>query len=196
MSEYPDSRKIKDALQVYFSKYHFVDGGYTLKYFKIKVGPVYIPVPNNKGRIAAVKIHDIHHLLTEYKANLKGEAQIGGWEIASGCGRYMEAWILNFGSFMYGLFFFPGALFQAFMKGRAVTSNLYHSIAYNDTLLNKTVGELRESVGINNIRKNNARDYLLFVVYAFLSLTAGLMFLFFLIYLFINLLLNADKSEA
>lgn len=104
--DYPDHLKIKDALQLYFSKYHFVNGGYDLKWFRIKLGPVFIPLPNTKARVDAVKFHDIHHLLTEYPATLKGEAEIGGWEIASGCGKYYAAWVLNFGSLLYGVFFF------------------------------------------------------------------------------------------
>src|SRR5688572_29212059 len=96
-SGYDDSLKIKDALQVYFTRYHFKNGGYDLKWFTIKMGPVYFPLPNIKSRVDAVKIHDIHHLVTGYEANMKGEVEIGGWEIASGCERYTAAWLLNFG---------------------------------------------------------------------------------------------------
>src|SRR4030095_1575209 len=130
MSEYDNSLKVKEALQIYFSKYHFVNGGYDLKWFKIKVGPVYFPFPNTKDRINAVKIHDIHHLVTEYKATLQGEAEIGAWEIASGCGRYYVAWLLNFGSLFYGLFFYPGYLLRAFLRGRKVSMNLYYDTQY------------------------------------------------------------------
>jgi len=144
--EYPDHLKIKDALQSYFSKYHFVNGGYDLKWFKIKFGPVFIPLPNTKGRIDAVKIHDIHHLLTEYPATLKGEAQIGAWEIASGCGKYYAAWILNFGSLLYGIFFFPSAVYEAFIRGKRCRANLYTKISYDEKLLNQTVGALRNFV--------------------------------------------------
>ena len=111
MKDNYDSLKIKDALQLYFSEYHFLNGGYDFKWFKIKLGPIFIPLPNIKARADAVKIHDIHHVLTEYKATWKGEAEISGWEIASGCGKYYAAWILNLGSFFYGMIFFPRELF-------------------------------------------------------------------------------------
>ena len=84
-----------------------------MKLFKIKLGPVFIPLPNTKARVDAVKFHDIHHLLTEYPATLRGEAEIGAWEIASGCGKYYAAWVLNFGSFFYGMFFFPKATYTS-----------------------------------------------------------------------------------
>ena len=112
--EYAYDSKIKDALRLYFSKYQFVNGGYDLKWFKIKAGPIFIPLPNIKARVDAVKLHDIHPLITGYPATLRGEAEIGGWEIAFGCGKYYAAWILNFGSFFYGLIFFPRVTFESF----------------------------------------------------------------------------------
>src|SRR4051812_4043456 len=96
---YSNSMKMKDALPVYFSNYHFENGGYDLKWFKIKIGPLYIPFPNTAGRVAAVKIHDLNHILTGYTALPKGEAEIGAWEIASGCGKYPIAWALNSATF-------------------------------------------------------------------------------------------------
>src|SRR5690348_12299282 len=101
MQVYDDSLKVRNALQQYFSRYHFENGGYHLKWFRIKLGPLYIPLPNTKARIDAVKIHDIHHLVTEYEATLQGETEFVGWEIASGCEKYSVAWLLNFGSFFY-----------------------------------------------------------------------------------------------
>ncbi len=169
-SVYNDNLKIRDALQTYFSKYHFENGGYHLKWFKIKIGKLFIPLPNTKARIDAVKIHDIHHILTEYPANLKGEAEIGAWEIASGCGPYYMAWILNYGSFHYGMYFFPRTIFRSFMAAKRCNTNLYHNVVYDENLLNKTVGELREYVGINSGKKNTAWDYFGFAIWCLLAL--------------------------
>ena len=183
MSEYnyDNHLKIRDALELYFLRYHFPNGGYHLKWFKIKIGPIYIPLPNTEARIEAVKIHDIHHLLTGYEAILEGEAEIGAWELASGCGRYYMAWILNAGSFFYGMFFFPRALFTAFLKGRSIRSNLYYDTIYNDELLNKTVGELKEKAGMLTPAKNNAIDYLLFLICSIVILSMAVGF-FYLLY--------------
>ena len=179
---YDNNLKIKDALQLYFSRYHFANGGYDLKWFKIKIGPLYIPFPNTKARIEAVKIHDIHHLLTGYEAILKGEAEIGAWELASGCGRYYMAWILNAASFFYGIFFFPKTLLRAFLKGRLIKSNLYHNTLYDHDLLNKTIGELKDKLGLENKNMNSTSDYLSFVMYTIiiLSLSFGFAYLFYL----------------
>jgi hypothetical protein len=183
MMMYSNDLLVKDALQSYFSQYHFENGGYDLQYFKIKLGPVFLSFPNTKARIAAVKIHDIHHLVTEYKATLRGEAEIGAWEIASGCGKHGIAWFLNSGSFFYGLFFFPRAVFTAFMSGRKVRTNLYKNIVYDENLLSRTVGSLREYVGINSGGNNTAFDYFYFLFWCFLVLAPAGIALLLLCYL-------------
>lgn len=171
--------KIEEALQLYFMKYHFADGGYQDKYFKIKMGPLLIPVPNTKARLKAVKFHDIHHLLTEYTAFWKGETEIGAWEIASGCGHYLMAWLLNFCSLSIGLFLYPKAVYKAFMLGRKVKTNLYHHYKYDKALLNKTIGELRKELEIGLDKKNNLMDYVHFTFWVVLVLLSilGLVFL-------------------
>ena len=183
---YDNNLRIKDALQLYFSKYHFTNGGYDLKWFRIKLGPVYLPFPNTKGRIAAVKLHDIHHVITEYLATLKGEAEIGAWELASGCGKYYIAWVLNAASFFYGVFFFPVAIYHAFMNGRSRKTNFYKDTVYDETLLNKTVGELRDITAPVHRGKNIAADHVVFflssiTVYATTFISIYLLFLLFVL---------------
>jgi hypothetical protein len=147
-----DHLMLRDALQLYFAQYHFKDGGYADRWFRIKLGPLFIPLPNIKARVEAVKIHDVHHLLTGYRADWKGEVEIAGWELASGCGRYWVAWLLNGGSFLIGLFLYPRALFAAFRRGRGVKRNLYHGTVYDDALLSMTVQELRQRHGISRAK--------------------------------------------
>lgn len=161
---YENDWLVKDALGKYFSKYHFENGGYADRYFRIKLGRLFIPVPNTKARIAAVKIHDIHHLVTGYTAFWRGEVEIGAWEIAAGCGRHYVAWMLNLGSFIVGMFLFPSALYHAFLRGRRAKSSLYYNISY-DLLLTKTIGELRDYVGVDATNKNKRADYLAFIAW-------------------------------
>jgi len=188
---YPDELSIRDALQIYFSKYHFQNGGYHLKWFKIKVGKLFIPLPNIKARIDAVKIHDIHHLVTEYPATLKGEAEIGAWEIASGCGKYWVAWLLNFGSLVYGLVFFPKPVYKAFMNARKCRTNCYYDTEYNDTLLNKTLGEIRTMVDIN-YAKNTTTDKILFIAWCIAVLSAYVVF-FLMLFLAACIIIQLSK---
>ena len=136
---------VRAALEDYFSRYHFKDGGYNDRWFHIKLGPVMIPLPNIPARVDAVKIHDLHHVITGYTALWKGEVEIAGWELGGGCGSYWVAWLLNAGSFVVGIFLYPRALFRAFKAGLAVRNNLYHGTHYA-TLVNGTVGELRARI--------------------------------------------------
>jgi hypothetical protein len=53
------------------------------------------------------KISRSASVLAEYETGMNGEAEIGAWEIASGCGKYIPAWILNMAAFAYGVLFIP-----------------------------------------------------------------------------------------
>lgn len=134
---------VRSALRHYFEQYHFKDGGYADNWFHIKLGPLMVPMPNIPARVKAVRIHDLHHVVTGYRADWKGEVEIGGWELGGGCGRYWAAWLLNGGSFTVGIFLYPRALWHAFRAGRRVPRNLYHGVPYDNALLDLSVGELR-----------------------------------------------------
>ncbi|MES2780918.1 MAG: hypothetical protein V4651_13585 [Bacteroidota bacterium] len=177
MKIFDDDQLLKDALKQFFAKYHFADGGYELKWFKIKVGFVYIPLPNIPSRVAVAKIHDIHHVLNEYEATLKGESEIAGWEIASGCGTHFVAWFLNLGSFFYGLFFFPRAVFKAFMLGRQVRTNYYLTPFVYNELLQQKLGNVRTAIKTNPPKPLSLSDYLSFIGYCLFTLAlAGVVF--------------------
>ena len=84
MIRFSDTETISEALQRYFEYYGFKKGGYDDKWFRIKfIGPFVLTLPNIKPRVDAVKLHDIHHILTEYIADLRGEAEIGAWAQAA-----------------------------------------------------------------------------------------------------------------
>jgi hypothetical protein len=146
---YPDHLLLGEALQLYFSKYHFENGGYDKKWFHIKLGFVYIPFPNTKARVEAVKRHDIHHVLTNYSAHWKGETEIGAWELASGCGKYYVAWVLNCGSLIVGMFLWPKFVYRAFVRGRSTRTNYYKKTVKPDAMSGRTLGELRREIGIS-----------------------------------------------
>lgn len=172
---YDESLSIQEALSVYFLRYHFADGGYNDRYFRIKIGPLFIPFPNTQARLEGVKMHDIHHLLTGYTALWKGEVELAGWELASGCGRYYMAWFFNLGSFFIGLFTFPRALFRAFLQGRRVKSNLYNGYVYAQRLLQRTVGELRQELDVNSHAPVRFVDFVIFLSYSLIVLIPAIM---------------------
>ncbi len=73
------SQTLREGRQAYFAENGLpADGGYQDRWVVIKLGG--IPVfafPNTKDRRRAVPFHDLHHVLTGYGTDLRGEAEIG-----------------------------------------------------------------------------------------------------------------------
>lgn len=144
---YKNDITMAQGLAEYLQRYHLGDGGYNDRWFKINFFWKFtLTLPNISNRVRAVKFHDLHHVLAEYETGLRGEAEIGAWEIASGCGKYYAAWILNIGSFAYGLILFPAHVYKAFIRGRH-SKNLYHDKVY-DELLGVSIGDMRRELHI------------------------------------------------
>jgi len=139
---------LREARAQYFRENGIeADGGYAGKWVRIKLGPVPIIFPNTNGRRAALLPHDLHHVATGYDTTLVGEAEIGAWELASGCRHYYAAWILNMGAVATGFFLAPRRVYRAFLRGRRST-NLYH-LGVDATWPEETVRGLRQRLGLN-----------------------------------------------
>lgn len=147
MEIYEDKMSIKAALAQFFERFGFQADAYTAKWFAIYVGKFPIYLPNIPSRVWVARFHDIHHVLTGYPANWRGEAEIGAWEIATGCRTSLVAWFLNGGAVFVGLFLWPRAVLRAFKRGWRTRTNLYHDFDY-DSLLGMTVQELRQKIGL------------------------------------------------
>jgi len=140
---YPHQMTLGEARRLYFRLNNFgEDGGYRERWIKVKVWNIPIWLPNTEGRRRAVKLHDLHHVLTEYPTTWRGEAEISAWEIgAGGLKRYYAGWLLDLLNVAQGLVVNPTGVYRGFMRGRA-TSNLY-SREFDDEMLTHRVGEYR-----------------------------------------------------
>ena len=139
---------LRTARAAYFSDNGFPpDGGYSARWVKLKFGPIPLAFPNTAERKRAVPFHDLHHLTTGYATDLVGEAEIGAWEIASGCTQYPAAVFLNLSVFGFALPARRDRIFRAFVRGRH-TRNLYDR-EYGDPLLDQTVEETRRELGLD-----------------------------------------------
>lgn len=147
--QFPDALTLAAARARFFALSNLGDdGGYADRWVRVETRPIAVYFPNTACRVAAAKLHDLHHVATEYRVDWTGEAEIAGWEIASGCGAYGWAWMLNLGAFTVGLFRSPARLFQAFVLGRRAPTNLYHEGFEDSRLSAMTVGELRQKLGV------------------------------------------------
>lgn len=136
-----DDVTLREARGIYFEVNGFgPDGGYGDAWVDFKLGPVPFPFPNTPGRVAAVKFHDLHHVLTRFPTSTVGEFQISAWELGAGCAAFPTAWVINAGGLVAGMLVAPVRTARAFLRGRRDRS-LYRE-AY-DALLDLTVGEAR-----------------------------------------------------
>ena len=112
---YDASLTMQDAVKQYFEVNHFgSDGGYNDKFVELKVGPMVMFLPNVPSRVRAVRVHDLHHVLTGYQTNWIGEFEISAWELATNCSNYGAALVLNLSGLISGL-----GLARAKISGRA-----------------------------------------------------------------------------
>jgi hypothetical protein len=165
--QYPDTMTLKDARSMFFERADLgADGGYSATWVRVETQPIAVYFPNTRCRVEAAKLHDLHHIATEYSTDWPGEAEIAGWELAGGCRWHGWAWLLDLGAFTVGLVLVPQRLWRAFTRGRRV-KNLYHSGFAEERLGTMTVGELRARVGISDTRtRARASDVTAFALWA------------------------------
>jgi hypothetical protein len=163
---------LRDARVDYFVRSGFPsDGGYGDRWVRLELGPLPIWFPNTSGRVRAVRFHDLHHVLTGYDTTWTGEAEIGAWEVASGCAHHYAAWVLNLWALGIGLLIAPGATFRAFVRGRH-TRNLYRE-TFDEALLEERVAAARARLRLDAAPPSpDLGDRLAFAAWGCLSIVA------------------------
>lgn len=173
--QYNPSDSMRTARAQYFSANAFGDnGGYDEAWVDFMLGPVPFPFPNAPSRVRAVKVHDMHHILTGYDTDLRGEVEISAWEIGAGCKDFTAAWVLNLSAL--GIWWlWPTRVFSAFVRGRR-SESLYGKEL--DTLLEQTVDQTRTQMHVpNGQSKSTLSDVLLFASSVAAGTAVGLGFL-------------------
>lgn len=173
---YDPAMSMREARAVYFRAAGFSeDGGYSARWVTVKLGPVPIVFPNLPSRVRAVRLHDLHHILTGYRTDNPGEFEISAWEIASGCKDYWAAWFLNLSGMIGGLYRCPVRTFRAFVRGRH-EGNFYGRDP--EALLDRAVGELRGEMGVTDtVHAATAKDIAQFVFWTCVGGIVGLAWL-------------------
>jgi hypothetical protein len=144
---YDPSLSLREARALYFARAGFDESSYAERWVWVTILGRRVPATlNTPGRVRAVKLHDLHHVLTGYPTTWTGEAEIGAWELASGCRTHLAAWYLNAWAALIGLFIAPRRVLAAYRRGRR-ERNLYGG-ELTDALLAEKVGAARARLGI------------------------------------------------
>ncbi|MCS6901087.1 MAG: hypothetical protein RMJ98_20695 [Myxococcales bacterium] len=140
-TSYDPTMTLREARACYFQNNGFgEDGGYGAAWVDFKLGSVPMPFPNTKERVRAVRYHDLHHILTDYRTDTLGEFEISAWEITAGCRDFWAAWVLNLAGVAAGSLVCPRRTYRAFAYGLG-TRSLYGEDL--EVQLARTVGEVR-----------------------------------------------------
>lgn len=141
-----DPQTVREARSEYFARNGLEDGGYDSWWVRLQAGPIPIFFPNTAARVAAVRLHDIHHVATGFETTWTGEAEIAAWEIGGGCAHHVAAWILNLQAVAIGLFLSPRRVLRAFARGRR-SANLYRD-GFDESELDAPLDDLRQRLGV------------------------------------------------
>jgi hypothetical protein len=154
MARFPGALTLDAARALFFARARLgPDGGYGARWVRVETRPVAVYFPNTRCRVEAAKLHDLHHVATEYGTDWPGEAEIAAWELAGGCGAHGWAWLLDLGAFTIGLGLVPQRVWRAFLHGRRAV-NLYHGGFAEERLARTTVGALRAHLGVTTEQPN------------------------------------------
>lgn len=170
---YAPQLTLREARARYFEANGFGDdGGYNKKFDVFKFGPIPVAIPNISARVAALKYHDLHHVVTGYKTDWRGEFEIACYEIAAGCGTLWFAWAINL-SGVGGAFLLPKRAVKAWARGRR-SGGLYRKPC-DDALLSRTVGNVRHELLLEEHPEPTLGDKITFALTGIIGAIFGLL---------------------
>lgn len=146
-----DKKTPAEILPIFYEKNNLgMDGGNSSPVVRIDINKQFhFFIPNYDARRKAVLWHDIHHLVTGYSAaTFIGECEISAWEIASGCGKYWAAFIIDTSGVAMGVFMNPRKIIQAYARGRR-SFNFYHDAFTKEEVMHRSIAELREALALD-----------------------------------------------
>ena len=140
--------RVRDALAAYLTENGFTTESYESATTTGSLFGKRLTVPNPPSHRRAIRLHDLHHLVTGFGTDHAGEGELSAWQARRGLrgvGAYVTAIVLL--NTAVGLLFAPRrtlAAFTAAGKGRSLFAT---NVDY-DALLDTPLGELRALLGI------------------------------------------------
>lgn len=146
MNSLDDELTLRDALARYLAANGLGDGGYRRRWVKLGERPFPTYFPNSAAYARAMRLHDLHHVVTGYRTDGSGEFEIAAWELGSGCASHVMAWIFDLFGMGVGGMIWPRATLSAYRAGLD-SRNLFIE-RYDEVLLDQRVGDVRARLGL------------------------------------------------
>ena len=143
---FPDNLQLCEAREQFLAANNFRVEDYSAPTYTVKILGVPLKFPNTKAHQWATPLHDLHHILTGYRPDWIGEAEIGAWELRAGCKTLVVYW-LDLSGVVIGMLLSPRRVWRAFRAARGCRT-LYRNPELVEPLLQTTVGEARAALGI------------------------------------------------
>ncbi len=167
---------LREARDRYLAEFGFSTDTYTDDWVDVCVGPVPLRLPSTAARKRVLPLHDLHHALTGYRADLMGEAEIGAWELGSGLGRHAVGYVLDLLTLSWSALIAPRRVFRAFLRGRR-SGNFYRApLPLDPAILEQDVDAVRRRFGLDREpARATAADVAAFVGWYLASLLMGVL---------------------
>lgn len=164
---------LQEARQRYFETLGTSGIDYDAWWITLPIYGVHIGIPNPPAHGRALRLHDLHHVLTGYDTSILGECEISAWELAGGSGWYVAALGFDLAGCGLGLLLAPRRTLQAFARGRR-SRNLFR-LGYSDALLSRSVEEVRCELSITDAPEPTLGDSARFAICASLGVLSLLL---------------------
>ncbi len=137
-----DQDSVRAARDRYLAANGLDTASYAAPRFALALGRLRVMLPNP----GLLPYHDLHHVVTGFRSDPIGEAEISVFELRGGGANGMVTGLCVAG-ILYGLVLAPRRIVRAWRRC-ASTRSLYGAAVPYEVLLAMTVGELRAALGI------------------------------------------------
>ena len=148
---FPTDWTVKRAMAAYLDENGFAKDEYDKPVVDVTFWSLTFPVPNPPSRQIAVRMHDLHHVVTGYGTDPCGEAEVSAWELRRGirCFSWFVQCII-LGGVIMGLLCYPRRTLAAWRAGRSDTAVGLQvaNMARYDELLEMDILHLRQLYGV------------------------------------------------
>lgn len=174
MSSLAHAMTLRGARDRYLSESGLSTDTYTDHWVDIRLGPVPLRLPSTDSRKRVLPLHDLHHALTGYQADILGEAEIGAWELGSGLGRHTVGYVLDLLTLSWSPLVAPRRVWRAFVRGRHSGNFYRESLPLDPAVLEQDIDEVRQRLRLDRDAPTaTLADRLAFAGWIVLALITG-----------------------